>query len=157
MKWFKIYEDGLSGQTWAVDKLITNKGKVSFTIPSCIESGQYLLRHEIIGVFGRPFPGLYMSSALMYPQFAQPSTPRRVTLAHSSTWSARRSTSLAVARRALRLCPSLVPTRVPTPVCFLVLHYADSAIYICAFVGIKINIYQTLSNYTIPGALGYSH
>ena len=51
LQWFKIHEDGLtpSDQTWAVDRLIANKGKVSFTIPSCIQSGQYLLRHEIIG------------------------------------------------------------------------------------------------------------
>ena len=53
LKWFKIYEDGFnpSTNTWAVDTLIANKGKVSFTIPSCIEDGQYLLRHEIIGMF----------------------------------------------------------------------------------------------------------
>ena len=51
LQWFKIYEDGLTVSTgqWAVDRLIANKGKVSFTIPSCIQSGQYLLRHEIIG------------------------------------------------------------------------------------------------------------
>ena len=51
LKWFKIQEDGFdpATNTWAVDKLIQNKGKVSFTIPSCIASGQYLLRHEIIG------------------------------------------------------------------------------------------------------------
>lgn len=39
----------MSDQSWGVDRLIKNKGKVSFTIPSCIASGQYLLRHEIIG------------------------------------------------------------------------------------------------------------
>jgi hypothetical protein len=51
LKWFKIYEDGLdvSTSTWAVDKLIANDGKVSFKIPECIESWQYLLRHELIG------------------------------------------------------------------------------------------------------------
>ena len=51
LQWFKIHEDGLtpSDQTWAVDRLIANKGKVSFTIPSCIPAGQYLLRHELIG------------------------------------------------------------------------------------------------------------
>ena len=27
--------------------MIANKGKVTFTVPSCIEDGQYLLRHEI--------------------------------------------------------------------------------------------------------------
>ena len=53
LKWFKIYEDGLTVSTaqWAVDRMIANAGKVTFTIPACIESGQYLLRHEIIGAF----------------------------------------------------------------------------------------------------------
>ena len=53
LKWFKIYEDGLqaSDQSWGVDRMIKNKGKVSFTIPSCIPPGQYLLRHELIGKF----------------------------------------------------------------------------------------------------------
>ena len=31
--------------------MIANKGKVTFTIPSCIPAGQYLLRHEMIGGF----------------------------------------------------------------------------------------------------------
>lgn len=51
LKWFKIYQDGLSGGTWGVDRLIQNKGKVSFSIPSCIPAGQYLLRVELIGRF----------------------------------------------------------------------------------------------------------
>lgn len=46
-----------STNTWAVDTLIANKGKVTFTIPSCIEEGQYLLRHEIIGGCGRSICG----------------------------------------------------------------------------------------------------
>lgn len=67
LEWFKIYEDGLdaSSQTWAVDTLIANAGKVSFTIPSCIEPGQYLLRHEIIALHAASsYPGaqLYVSS-----------------------------------------------------------------------------------------------
>ena len=51
LNWFKIYEDGLdvNNQTWGVDRMIANKGKVTFQIPSCIASGQYLLRHEMIG------------------------------------------------------------------------------------------------------------
>ena len=60
LQWFKIYEDGLtpSTQAWAVDRLIQNKGKVSFTIPPCIVSGQYLLRHEIIGASPSACPAL---------------------------------------------------------------------------------------------------
>jgi cellulase len=51
LKWFKIQQDGLNtaDQSWGVDRMIANKGKVTFTIPSCIPAGQYLLRHEVIG------------------------------------------------------------------------------------------------------------
>ncbi|KAH7916648.1 glycoside hydrolase family 61 protein [Hygrophoropsis aurantiaca] len=68
LQWFKIYEDGLtvSSQQWAVDRLITNKGKVTFTIPSCIAPGQYLMRHEIIALHAASsYPGaqFYMECA----------------------------------------------------------------------------------------------
>ncbi|KAK0227141.1 glycosyl hydrolase family 61-domain-containing protein [Armillaria nabsnona] len=36
LAWFMIYEDGY------------NTSSISFTIPDCIEPGQYLLRHELI-------------------------------------------------------------------------------------------------------------
>jgi hypothetical protein len=43
LKWFKIYEDGLDSQMqWAVTRLYNNKGKLDFTLPSCIQSGQYV-------------------------------------------------------------------------------------------------------------------
>jgi lytic cellulose monooxygenase (C1-hydroxylating) len=48
--WTKLYEDGLNGGVWAVDKLIQNGGKHSLTIPSWIAPGDYLLRAEIIGM-----------------------------------------------------------------------------------------------------------
>jgi cellulase len=44
--WFKVYQDGYSGGTggtWATSTLIKNKGKVSFTIPSCIPPGTDVL------------------------------------------------------------------------------------------------------------------
>ncbi|KAF4313397.1 hypothetical protein SLS57_009457 [Botryosphaeria dothidea] len=68
LSWFKIYADGLEGSsgTWAVDKLITNKGKVDFSIPKCIPAGQYLLRVELIALHGAgSYPGaqLYMECA----------------------------------------------------------------------------------------------
>ncbi|OJD31734.1 carbohydrate-binding module family 1 protein [Diplodia corticola] len=47
--WVKIAEDGYSGGTWAVDTLITNKGKHSITIPD-VPAGEYLLRPEIIAL-----------------------------------------------------------------------------------------------------------
>lgn len=46
--WTKLCEEGLSGGTWAVDRIIANKGKISCTIPSCIAPGNYLIRAEII-------------------------------------------------------------------------------------------------------------
>ncbi|KAJ3751403.1 glycoside hydrolase family 61 protein [Lentinula detonsa] len=68
LKWFKIWEDGYiaSNQTWGVDRLIANKGKVTFDIPSCIPAGQYLLRHEIIALHAASsYPGaqFYMECA----------------------------------------------------------------------------------------------
>ncbi|KAJ6506332.1 glycoside hydrolase family 61 protein I [Mycena vitilis] len=68
LKWFKIYEDGLiaANQTWGTDRMIANKGKVTFTIPSCIPAGQYLLRHELIALHAATsYPGaqLYMECA----------------------------------------------------------------------------------------------
>ncbi|KAF3910960.1 Endoglucanase-4 [Arthrobotrys entomopaga] len=54
LKWFKVYEDGYDPSTglWAVDKLIANKGKVTFTLPSCIPAGNYFLRGELIALHG---------------------------------------------------------------------------------------------------------
>ena len=60
LKWFKIWEDGLSppDQSWGVDRMIANKGKVTFNIPSCIPAGDYLLRHEMIALHGASsYPG----------------------------------------------------------------------------------------------------
>ncbi|EPQ59852.1 glycoside hydrolase [Gloeophyllum trabeum ATCC 11539] len=67
LSWFKFYEDGLSDDgSWATDRLIANAGKVNFTIPSCIQPGAYLLRHEIIAVHkAQTYPGaqFYMECA----------------------------------------------------------------------------------------------
>ncbi|KIY63207.1 lytic polysaccharide monooxygenase [Cylindrobasidium torrendii FP15055 ss-10] len=66
LEWFKIFEDGYDSGTWAVDKLIENEGKVSFTLPTCVPDGQYLLRLELIALHGAStYPGaqFYMSCA----------------------------------------------------------------------------------------------
>ncbi|KAJ7342665.1 glycoside hydrolase family 61 protein I [Mycena albidolilacea] len=65
LKWFKIYEDGLiaANQSWGVDRMYANKGKVTFTIPPCIAAGQYLLRHEMIGAVTYPGAQFYMECA----------------------------------------------------------------------------------------------
>lgn len=47
-----------SSQKWGVDRLIANKGKMTFQIPECIEAGQYLLRVELIGTTYPPHPYL---------------------------------------------------------------------------------------------------
>ncbi|KAL0577155.1 hypothetical protein V5O48_004831 [Marasmius crinis-equi] len=60
LQWFKIQEEGFNNatQTWAVDKLIANGGKYTFTLPKCVPSGQYLMRHEIIALHGAgTYPG----------------------------------------------------------------------------------------------------
>jgi cellulase len=71
LQWFKIWESGLTTSggkaTWAVDTLIANKGKVSFTIPACLPAGQYLLRHELIALHAASsYPG-----AQVYVECAQ--------------------------------------------------------------------------------------
>ncbi|KAF9457389.1 glycosyl hydrolase family 61-domain-containing protein [Collybia nuda] len=111
LKWFKIYQDGYNAadKTWGVDRMIQNKGKVTFTIPSCIASGQYLLRHEMIALHGAgSYPG-----AQFYMECAQ----LEITGGGSTS-----------------------PATVNFP-----------GAYSGSDPGIKINIYQTLSSYTIPG------
>ncbi|KAI0043182.1 carbohydrate-binding module family 1 protein [Auriscalpium vulgare] len=116
LQWFKIWEDGLtvSDQSWGVDRLIANKGKVTFTIPSCIAAGQYLLRVEIIALHAASsYPG-----AQLYMECAQ----------------------LAITGGG-----STSPATVSFP-----------GAYSGTDPGIKLNIYQTLSNYTIPGPSVFS-
>lgn len=116
LKWFKIWEDGLdvSDQSWGVDRMIANKGKVTFTIPSCIPAGQYLLRHEMIALHGAStYPG-----AQFYMECAQ----IQITGGGSTQ-----------------------PATVSFP-----------GAYAGTDPGVKINIYQTLKNYTIPGPSVFS-
>jgi lytic cellulose monooxygenase (C1-hydroxylating) len=47
--WVKIASDGFNGQ-WATDKLRASKGQHSFTIPSGLAPGEYLIRPEIIAL-----------------------------------------------------------------------------------------------------------
>ncbi|VUC33937.1 unnamed protein product [Clonostachys rosea] len=46
--WTKIAEEGYEGGKWAVENLISNKGKKVVTIPSSLKAGKYLFRQEII-------------------------------------------------------------------------------------------------------------
>ncbi|KAF2500549.1 glycoside hydrolase [Lophium mytilinum] len=67
LKWFKVSQDGLdsSGQ-WGVDRMISNSGWTYFTMPSCLASGNYLLRAEIIALHSASTQGqaqFYMECA----------------------------------------------------------------------------------------------
>ncbi|KAJ2453305.1 hypothetical protein EV183_002362 [Coemansia sp. RSA 2336] len=50
--WFKIFEDGYdaASNTWCVDKIRSNGGKLDVPLPADIKSGDYLLRTEIIAL-----------------------------------------------------------------------------------------------------------
>ncbi|KAI5119067.1 hypothetical protein M0805_001526 [Coniferiporia weirii] len=114
LKWFKIYEDGLDSSGWGVDRLIANAGKVTFTLPSCIPAGQYLLRHEIIALHAaESYPG-----AQFYMECAQ----LEITGGGSTQ-----------------------PATVSFP-----------GAYAGSDPGITIDIYQTLTNYTVPGPAVFS-
>ncbi|OJT10390.1 hypothetical protein TRAPUB_13082 [Trametes pubescens] len=110
LQWFKIWEDGMdSSQVWGVDRMIANKGKVTFSIPNCIEAGQYLLRVEMIALHGASsYPGaqLYMECAQL--QITGGGSTKPATVSFPGAYSG-----------------------------------TDP--------GIKINIYQKLPSYTIPG------
>ncbi|RXW21616.1 hypothetical protein EST38_g4240 [Candolleomyces aberdarensis] len=111
LKWFKIYHDGLDTATgeWGVDKLIKNKGKLTFKLPTCIPAGQYLLRVEMIALHGASnYPG-----AQFYMECAQ------LNIVGGGNAS---------------------PATVSFP-----------GAYKGTDPGVRINIYQGLSGYTIPG------
>ncbi|ORY71374.1 glycosyl hydrolase family 61-domain-containing protein [Pseudomassariella vexata] len=63
--WFKVAESGLIDKAtneWAVTALETagNSG-ATYTIPECLASGYYLVRHEIIAVFlANEYPGVQL-------------------------------------------------------------------------------------------------
>jgi cellulase len=50
--WTKIAEDGYDSarSTWAVTKLISDKGKYDFTLPANLAAGRYIIRQEIIAL-----------------------------------------------------------------------------------------------------------
>ncbi|OCL05159.1 lytic polysaccharide monooxygenase [Glonium stellatum] len=67
LQWFKVSQDGLdSSGKWGVDRMIANNGWTYFTMPSCVASGQYLLRAEIIALHSASHQGqaqFYMACA----------------------------------------------------------------------------------------------
>jgi len=66
LSWFKIFEDGFDGTNWGVTRLYAKHGNQTFTIPSCLEPGNYFLRAEIIALHAASsYPGaqFYMECA----------------------------------------------------------------------------------------------
>ena len=58
--WFKIKEEGRSGTstTWGATKLMSAGGTATYTVPSCLKPGYYLVRHEIIALHAAgTYPG----------------------------------------------------------------------------------------------------
>lgn len=119
LKFFKIDAGGLIDDsqvpgTWASDKLISNNNSRTITIPSTIESGNYVLRHEIIALHSAE----NKDGAQNYPQCLN----LKVTGGGSDSPSGTLGTEL----------------------------YKDTD------PGILVNIYESLSSYTIPGPALYT-
>ncbi|KAJ3727217.1 glycoside hydrolase family 61 protein [Lentinula guzmanii] len=137
LKWFKIWEDGYiaSNQTWGVDRLIANKGKVTFDIPSCIPAGQYLLRHEIIALHAASsYPGaqFYVSSLVLFIRTI--STPVELPLCRTTF-------QMECAQLQITGGGSTEPSTVSFP-----------GAYAGTDPGVTINIYYPpVTNYTVPG------
>lgn len=67
--WFKVQEAGRTGTSdvWASDVLEKAGGFISYTIPSCLAPGSYLVRHEVIALHAAyAYPG-----AQFYPSCHQ--------------------------------------------------------------------------------------
>jgi hypothetical protein len=140
LKWFKIKEGGLiSGSnpgTWASDELMANSLTESVTVPSNIKPGNYVVRHEIIGLHSAGNP----DGAQNYPQctFHLPCRNRIVLTTSFSGINVKVTGS-----GSEDPCSSGADCAVGTA-----LYKEDDP-------GILISIYGTLSNYQIPGPALY--
>ncbi|PWY81277.1 hypothetical protein BO83DRAFT_305518 [Aspergillus eucalypticola CBS 122712] len=91
LEFFKIDESGLISDTevpgtWATDNLISNNNSWTVTIPSTLESGNYVLRHEIIALHSAE----NKDGAQNYPQCLN----LKVTGSGSSTYSGTKGEAL---------------------------------------------------------------
>jgi len=67
--WFKVHQDGYSNGLWASDRLLSNKGIYTFTIPKSLQAGQYLIRHEILALHSAwQYPGVQVYPACIQVQ-----------------------------------------------------------------------------------------
>ncbi|KAH8591280.1 glycoside hydrolase family 61 protein [Bisporella sp. PMI_857] len=67
--WFKVHQAGRTGTSnvWGTTPLMKAGGVYSFTIPSCLSAGQYIVRHELIALHASyTYPG-----AQFYPSCIQ--------------------------------------------------------------------------------------
>ncbi|KAI0630388.1 glycosyl hydrolase family 61-domain-containing protein [Trametes polyzona] len=62
-QWFKIDAAGYSNGKWASAQLIDNGFKWTSTIPSQLQSGKYLVRHEIVALHSAGQPQFYPGCA----------------------------------------------------------------------------------------------
>ncbi|TPR02139.1 putative cyclase family protein [Aspergillus niger] len=91
LEFFKIDESGLISDTevpgtWATDNLISNNNSWTVTIPSTLEAGNYVLRHEIIALHSAE----NKDGAQNYPQCLN----LKVTGSGSSTYSGTKGEAL---------------------------------------------------------------
>jgi hypothetical protein len=95
LKWFKIQQEGYDATTgkWGVDRMIANAGKYSFVVPKCIPSGQYLIRHELIG----DYTVFMIYNSNLSPMSLQLFMRHQATQELSSTWNAPKLTLSMVA------------------------------------------------------------
>ncbi|KAI0031060.1 glycosyl hydrolase family 61-domain-containing protein, partial [Vararia minispora EC-137] len=135
-KWFKIYEDGYSNSSglWAVDKLIANKGRVIFSLPSCIAAGQYLLRVELIALHAASsYPGTELYASTLPPG------------------------AMECAQLQINRGESSSPATANLPGAYSGTHIPYTYNFLCSGCartdsGIMINIYYPpVTSYTIPG------
>ncbi|CAN9251868.1 unnamed protein product [Alternaria sp. RS040] len=69
LQWFKVAGDGLSNGKWAVDTMIANGGWHYFDMPTCVATGDYLMRVELIALHGAQNQGgaqFYMECAQIH-------------------------------------------------------------------------------------------
>jgi len=134
VNWFKIAQTGLvtanpttQTYTWGTDTMNSNCGKVTFKIPSCIPSGQYLVRAEVIALHvagGSGGAQHYASCAQINVTGGGSASPATVKL--PGAYSLVSFSAMAAVSASIDAHPKNDP-------------------------GILFNIYSSYSSYTVPG------
>lgn len=80
--WFKIWYDGYDGASskWCTEKLISDNGRLSVTIPTDIAGGYYLVRTELVALHqanqNPPNPQFFVGCAQLFLSSAGTATPK---------------------------------------------------------------------------------